>query len=89
MKYRSAWYSPRNFANEGSYIFGTIEEMSAFFHRYISGDSDSGWSLIKHHRTLKGAADRCERDARRDIKTYRRQSTITSINFGRVEEFTS
>jgi hypothetical protein len=83
--FRSAWYSPRGFSNEGTYIYGTIEEMSAFFEGTVSIITNSVYSAVKHHKTLENARLRCERAARRDIVNCKDCGEISAISAANVE----
>ncbi|MGB3222494.1 MAG: hypothetical protein WBB23_06815 [Desulforhopalus sp.] len=86
LSYRSAWYSPRGFANEGCYIYGANEDMSKFFEERVSGDDCCAWGVVKHHKTLDNAKARCEREARQDTKRHIANCEIASIGAVNVAE---
>lgn len=66
LNYRSAWYSPRGFANEGTYLFGTDEEMTEFFDDVVVSDENCVWSHMKNHKSAETARNFCERYAKRE-----------------------
>lgn len=65
MKFQSAWISPRGFANEGTYIYGTKEEVSAVVDQ---SDISNVRYNISDHKRLDAAQAKAEKGARTDIK---------------------
>lgn len=62
MTYICAWFSPRGFANEGTYFYGTYAEWQAFcrpLDAYVSR-----WCVISRHRTLEAARSRANKEVR-------------------------
>lgn len=65
--YAVIWESPRGFANEGSYRYGTREAIAAIESSYAD-DCNGYTTAISHHITLEAARERAERAAARDNK---------------------
>ncbi len=86
LTHKSAWYSPRGFANEGTYIYGTKEEVDNFFDEHVAGDANCGWGCTMKHKSERTAIERCEREARQDINRHRRCAEIAAIGVASVEE---
>ena len=63
-KFAVVWFSPRGFANEGSYFYGTEAEMEQLHESY--DPCQSRYSYIGGNRTLDAAQANAERLARRD-----------------------
>jgi len=84
--FESVWYSPRNFNNEGYYIYGSAGEIHAFFKEKVAGDADSGWGMHRDHRTLEGARNRAEKSARSDNAGHIRCGEIACISAVHVSE---
>ncbi len=84
MKYKSLFFSPRRFANEGTYIYGTAKEVKQF-EETITGWENIGWWDEKNHRNEHTAQQRCEKDAKRDIRNTP-QSEICCISSGHISE---
>lgn len=65
--YISAWYSPRGFANEGVYLYGTRDEYRALA-EMISESQTQTVSKISGHKTLDAAKARAEKEHRTSQK---------------------
>jgi len=63
-KFAVVWFSPRGFANEGSYFYGTEAEMEKLHESY--DQYQSRYSYISGHRTFDAAQSKAEKLARRD-----------------------
>ncbi len=75
--YQVVWFSPRGFSNEGSYIYGTAEEIDA-----IECDPyQSVMTIMSNHRTLVAAEVAAEKRAKRDIRSTPSHE-ICNINHG-------
>ena len=79
-KFQSVFYSPRGFANEGTYIYGTREEVKEFFdRRNIGTDYDAGWYDVRYHRRIDTARNRAETETRQARRMYQRNSELCNI----------
>ena len=85
LTHASAWYSPRGFCNEGTYLFGTGKEIKGFFDK-ISGDCESGWGCQMNHRSFEAARKRCEKQAAKDIRSHHANNELGNIGFCNVAE---
>lgn len=85
LTHASAWYSPRGFHNEGTYLFGTTKEIKEFFDK-ISGDYESDWGCQMSHYSLEAAKTRCESRAAKDIRCHRANNELGNIGFCNVAE---
>ena len=65
MKYQSAWISPRGFSNEGTYIYGTSEEVAEVVNHL---DMSNARYDIYNHQRLDTAQAKAEKNARVDAK---------------------
>lgn len=63
-KFAVVWFSPRGFANEGSYYYGTEAEMEELHESY--DPYQARYSYISGHRTLAAAEAKAEKLAKRD-----------------------
>jgi len=88
LTHKSAWYSPRNFANEGTYIYGTAKEVDEFFENYVVGDANCGWGCTMNHKSEENAISRCEKEARQDRNRHKNCAEISSIAVASVAEMT-
>jgi hypothetical protein len=64
IKYSVVWFSPRGFANEGGYYYGTeaeAEKLHADYDQYRAK-----YSFVSDHRTLDAAKAKAEKLAKRD-----------------------
>jgi len=82
--YLSAWYSPQGFSNEGSYVYGTRDEIDAFFNQHVAGSVTTVWGSIKEHRWEVTAKARCRKDSRKDNADQILAGYRSSIGFRRV-----
>lgn len=62
MNYVCAWFSPRGFANEGIYFYGTYNAWREFCRPLDA--SVSRWCVISRHRTLEAAQARANKEVR-------------------------
>ena len=62
-KFAVVWFSPRGFANEGSYFYGTETEMEQLHEAY--DPTASGYSYQSGHLTLAAAEAKAVKLARR------------------------
>lgn len=66
MDYICAWFSPRGFANEGTYYHGTHDAWREFCRPLDA--AVSRWAVVSRHRTAEAAQARAEAEARRSAK---------------------
>ena len=66
-KYRVWWFSPRGFANEGDYVFGSREDCDELL------DGEVNATLMSKHLSIEAArlaAERLERKDRRNTPSH-------------------
>ena len=59
-----AWYSPRGFANEGDYLYGTLEQWRDFIAKRDPDPYLARWDIISRHHNLQAARARAEKEVR-------------------------
>lgn len=68
MNFVCAWFSPRGFANEGTYYYGTYDAWREFCRPLDA--AQSRWCVISRHRTLDASQQRAEKE----VKASRRRT---------------
>ena len=61
-KYSVVWFSPRGFANEGTYYYGTEAEAAKLHEDYDQYQAKYSW--ISDHKSLSKAREVAEKKAR-------------------------
>jgi hypothetical protein len=61
--YACYWLSPRGFANEGTYLYGTIEDCRKAVEPYYD-NTNSVYTLLSRHETIEAAQARAEKESR-------------------------
>ncbi len=84
--HRSAWYSPRGFANDGYYVYGTTKEMDNFFEEEVISNENCDWDCLQSHHSEELALARCERDMCKDERRYKRCAEVSYIYAIYVQE---
>ena len=62
--YVCAWYSPRGFANEGGYLYGTLEQWRDFIAKHDTAPYQARWNIISRHHSPQDAQARAEKEVR-------------------------
>ncbi|WP_207540755.1 hypothetical protein [Sabulicella rubraurantiaca] len=72
------WLSPRGFANEGDYVYGSREDCEAAVQRL---DLKAGARVVRvsQHRSLEAAKKSAEEKAAKDSERYQRRNEMDHI----------
>lgn len=84
--YQVAWFSPRGFANEGSYVFGDKDALAECMAKYES-DTDAVFDVVKDNlSTMIEAKKSAENRARNDAKNTPEHDKCSISSMG-TDEF--
>lgn len=75
------WLSPRGFANEGDYVYGSREDCETAVGR-LNMEAGARVVRVSQHRTLGAAKKSAEQKAAKDSERYQRRNEMDHIGCG-------